>query len=153
MLCISVHWHLFLVMLIVVFAGAYSDIQPCKQTSFQYLKPTRGRSQAQVWRLSWKENKWSTLHIRDATSHMLQADEGHISALKEYVPCGHIHPSSPNLVFKILMWQFEISPHLHPGKNVQDDWAHRLKMYMQMRATLEHAQVVNKLTHGRNNSV
>lgn len=29
----------------------------------------------------------------------------------------------------------------------------RLKMYMQMQSTLEHAQVVNKLTRGRNNSV
>lgn len=29
----------------------------------------------------------------------------------------------------------------------------RLKMYMQMQSTLEHAQVVNKLTCGRNNSV
>lgn len=71
---------------------------------------------------------------------MLQAAEVHISALKEYIPCGHIHP------------------HLQPGfqnstvagKNVQ---THRLKMYMQIQATLEHAQVVNKLTHGRNNSV
>lgn len=45
-------------------------------------------------------------------------------------------------------------PHLSsPWKNIQDDWTRRLKMYMQMRATLKHAQVVNKLTRGRNNSV
>lgn len=38
-------------------------------------------------------------------------------------------------------------------KYSRDDGARRLKMYMQMPSTLEHAQVVNKLTRGRNNSV
>lgn len=58
-----------------------------------------------------------------------------------------IHQNS-HTVHQKVVWNI-----LSPWKNIQDDWAYRLKMYMQMQATLEHAQVVNKLTRGRNNSV
>lgn len=46
------------------------------------------------------------LQIGDATAHILQGDEVQISALKEYVPCGHVRfmclssffpPPHPNL--------------------------------------------------------
>lgn len=38
-------------------------------------------------------------HIGDATAHMLQGDEVLISALKEYVPCGHVRDLCVFLLF------------------------------------------------------
>lgn len=64
----------------------------------------------------------------------------------------------PTSFFKIQIWsnkrQFEIFPGPPPTSH-QKEYSRRLrlKMYMQMQSTLEHAQVVNKLTRGRNNSV
>lgn len=100
---------------------------------------------------------------------MLQGDEVQISALKEYVPRGHVWDLCVFLPFLYVFFFFLHTPGLEnsnvvqqkavwnilipPRKNIRDDWARRLKMYMQMQATLEHAQVVNKLTRGRNNSV
>lgn len=94
---LSVDWHVFLVMVLVVVLKpilAYSHVNTPAFRIWSLLEVGH-RHIFGVW--AEKKNKWSTLHIRDATSHMLQADEVHISALKEYIPCGHIHPSQPGL--------------------------------------------------------
>lgn len=114
----------------------------------------------------------------DATSHTSWGDEVQFSALIEYAPCGHVwdlcailplffsqshfskkKKKNSKVVQQKAAWSVltpptPTCPHLSsPWKNIQDDWTRMLKMYMQMRATLKHAQVVNKLTRGRNNSV
>lgn len=137
--------------------------EPSKQASLQYLKPRcLSELRARVHGTEQVRRRRRRLHIQDATSHMLQGDEVHVSALKEYVPCGRVrfmrippfffffNPilQHSNTVQQKAVWNIP-----SPRKNIQDDWACRLKMYMQMQATLEHAQVVNKLTRGRNNSV
>lgn len=64
----------------------------------------------------------------------------------------------PADVCEIHVSSFIFCENILPEGNVGDNFFFflslaGLKMYMQMRATLEHAQVVNKLTRGRNNSV
>lgn len=91
-----------------------------------------------------------------------------------YLPLKNFCPAD---AFQIYVFSFPLLPHsstfkhvatkgglkyfppptLHPPKkkkkNIEDGRTRRLKMYMQMQATLEHTEVVNKLTRGRNNSV
>lgn len=76
-----------------------------------------------------------------------------ISTLKEYVPWGHVWDLPPFSSHSSPYTDVQNPPPPPPQMNIQDNCICRLKMYMQMQATLEHAQVVNKLTCGRNKSV
>lgn len=71
--------------------------EPSKQASSQYLKPSESSHRCLFEIERERESQQGTeqvrrrrLQIGDATSHMLQGDEVQISALKEYMPRGHV---------------------------------------------------------------
>lgn len=121
----------------------WSHLNKPARSIWSHLKVVIGTS------LRWRERESKRgaeqvrrrrLQIGDATCYMLQGDEVQISALKEYVPRGHVWdlrlflsfsppPHTHTLVFKILTWcnkrQFEIfsAPYTPPHptrKNIQD---------------------------------
>lgn len=63
----------------------------------------------------------------------------------------HLILQNSNMEQQKAVWNISRSPPTSHQKEYSRRL--RLKMYMQMQSTLEHAQVVNKLTRGRNNSV